>query len=112
MRSSLQNRPEPAALPATPDDEIMTASGNPTGEGAWDVSFRFVFRKRPHTYSGSAQGSLSEGRLEGRVLNESKQRTLARPPQLQVPTRGSPQMLDGVGRGFPSESIPEPPSRD
>ena len=47
----------------------------PTGEDSWDVSFHFTFRNKPHTYSGSATGSLTAGALSGTVLNESKKRT-------------------------------------
>ena len=53
----------------------LEAVFTPTDEGMWDVAFNFEFRGKPHTYSGSAEGSLSEGRIEGRVLNENKKRT-------------------------------------
>jgi hypothetical protein len=53
----------------------LKAEFTPNGDGQWNVEFHFEFRGRPHTYSGSASGSLVEGRLEGRVLNESKKRT-------------------------------------
>jgi len=46
-----------------------------TGEGTWDVTFRFSFRGSPHLYQGTAEGSLTEGDLSGKVLNESKKRT-------------------------------------
>jgi hypothetical protein len=46
-----------------------------TGEGQWDVAFHFKFRGRPHVYSGTAEGSLSEGELRGKVLNENRNRT-------------------------------------
>ena len=46
-----------------------------TGEESWDVAFHFTFRNKPHTYSGSAQGSLTAGELSGTVLNENKKRT-------------------------------------
>jgi hypothetical protein len=49
----------------------------PTGEDSWDVSFHFTFRSKPHTYSGSATGSLTAGALSGTVLNESEKRTFA-----------------------------------
>ncbi len=46
-----------------------------TGQGTWDVTFRFTFRGTPHVYQGTAEGSLSEGGLRGKVLNETKKRT-------------------------------------
>ena len=46
-----------------------------TAQGAWDVTFRFTFRGTPHVYQGTAEGSLSEGDLRGKVLNETKKRT-------------------------------------
>ncbi len=46
-----------------------------TGQGTWDVTFRFTFRGTPHVYQGTAEGSLSEGDLRGKVLNETKKRT-------------------------------------
>lgn len=45
------------------------------GDGKWDVSFQFTFRDRQHTYTGTATGSLSDGALEGEVMNEDKRRT-------------------------------------
>ncbi len=52
-------------------EAIFTA----TGEETWDVSFHFTFRETPHTYSGTAEGSLTGGDLKGTVLNEDKKRT-------------------------------------
>ena len=46
-----------------------------TGEQTWDVSFHFEFRGRPHVYTGTAEGSLSQGELRGKVKNENKGRT-------------------------------------
>lgn len=43
--------------------------------GKFDVSFYFEFRGEDHIYSGSAEGSLSEGKLAGEVKNEDKRRT-------------------------------------
>ncbi len=40
-----------------------------TGEGRWDVAFRFRFRDGPEVFRGTAEGSLTEGALEGRVKN-------------------------------------------
>ena len=53
----------------------LEAIFTPSEKGVWGVSFHFEFRGRPHVYTGSAKGSLSEGRLEGRVLNDNKKRT-------------------------------------
>jgi hypothetical protein len=52
----------------------LEAIFTPTGEATWNVDFHFDFRG-PHTYSGTAKGSLSEGPLSGTVQNESKERT-------------------------------------
>ena len=53
----------------------LEAIFTPTGKGTWDVSFNFEFRGRAHTYSGTAEGSLTEGALSGTVLNDDKRRT-------------------------------------
>jgi len=53
----------------------LEAIFTPTGEGLWQVDFNFSFRGKPHTYSGTAEGSLAEGELKGTVQNENKQRT-------------------------------------
>lgn len=53
----------------------LEAIFTPTGEATWDVSFNFDFRNDPHTYTGVAQGSLTDGELKGEVLNEDKNRT-------------------------------------
>jgi len=52
-------------------EAVFTATGKET----WDVSFHFTFRGSPHTYTGTAAGSLSAGELSGKVLNESGKRT-------------------------------------
>ena len=46
-----------------------------TGEGRWDVVFRFKFRGERHVYTGTAEGSLTDGTLSGTVLNENQRRT-------------------------------------
>ena len=53
----------------------LEAVFTPTGEGRWDVAFYFTFRGTPHTYSGTAEGSLSDGQLSGTVKNEGNNRT-------------------------------------
>lgn len=55
----------------------LRAEFTSTGKETWDVVFKFRFRGRPHTYAGTAEGSLSEGALEGTVKNENKRRTFA-----------------------------------
>ena len=60
---------------ARSDTGDLEAVFTPTGEQTWDVSFHFEFRGRPHVYTGSAQGSLSQGELKGEVKNENKKRT-------------------------------------
>lgn len=75
---------------ATEDTETLTgeyvwsSGGNsggleavftPTGEGTWDVAFHFSFRRQAHVYTGTALGSLNDGELKGKVLNENKRRT-------------------------------------
>ena len=46
----------------------------PTSEATWDVSFSFKFQG-PHTFSGTAKGSLKSGKLEGTVRNERETRS-------------------------------------
>ena len=53
----------------------LEAVFRPTGEATWSVDFHFKFRDQPHTYSGTAEGSLSDGALKGQVHNEGKDRT-------------------------------------
>lgn len=58
----------------TGDGGDLEAVFTPTGEGTWDVEFFFTFRGQPHTYSGAAEGSLTEGKLAGEVRNEDRKR--------------------------------------
>ena len=53
----------------------LAAEFSPKAEGTWDVTFRFKFRDRDHVYAGTAEGSLTEGALSGKVQNEEKSRT-------------------------------------
>lgn len=53
----------------------LEAVFTPAAEGTWDVEFRFEHRGKPHIYTGTAEGSVSEGPLRGTVLNENKKRT-------------------------------------
>ncbi len=53
----------------------LEAVFQPIADGRWNVDFHFRFRGQSHTFSGTAEGSLSEGRLQGTVRNESRKRT-------------------------------------
>ena len=53
----------------------LKAVFTPTGEAKWDVAFYFEFSGKPHIYSGTADGTLADGVLEGKVLNEQKNRS-------------------------------------
>jgi hypothetical protein len=53
----------------------LKAVFTPTGDDRWDVDFHFKFRGTNHTYSGTAEGNLTEGELSGTVKNETKRRT-------------------------------------
>lgn len=53
----------------------LEAIFTPAGDGKWEVSFYFDFRGQPHVYTGTAEGSLGEGKLKGRVLNDDKKRS-------------------------------------
>lgn len=60
----------------TQADEVgeLQASFTPTGAASWNVSFRFEFRG-PHTYTGTAAGTLAEGsQLSGEVQDEKGRR--------------------------------------
>ena len=53
----------------------LEAVFKPTGDEQWDVSFYFTWRGDDHVYSGTAEGSLTDGELSGTVLNDNKKRT-------------------------------------
>lgn len=53
----------------------LKAVFTPTGDRSWDVAFSFTFSGQPHTYRGTASGSLDDGALEGQVTNENRRRT-------------------------------------
>lgn len=48
----------------------LTAVFEPTAKGAWDVSFHFTFEDKDYVYTGTAEGSLSEGELKGNVMSD------------------------------------------
>ena len=56
-------------------DGDLEAVFTPTGEESWTVDFHFEFRGSSHVYSGTAVGSLSEGKLEGQVRSENQKRS-------------------------------------
>jgi hypothetical protein len=56
------------------DEDIagpLKAVFEPTGEAAWNVAFYFTFEDRSHVYTGTAEGSLTEGELKGEVTSDS-----------------------------------------
>lgn len=53
----------------------LEAVFTPTGPARWDVAFHFTFSDRDRTYRGTAEGSLSTGRLAGRVKSENGRQT-------------------------------------
>ena len=48
-------------------DGEVTAVFTPTGDTEWAVAFHFNWEDEPHTYKGTATGSLSSGELKGAV---------------------------------------------
>ena len=55
----------------------LEAVFTPLTEDTWGVSFYFKFRGKPHTYTGTATGSLTDGPLSGEVKTENKRRTFS-----------------------------------
>jgi len=53
----------------------LRAEFTATGENLWDVDFHFRFDGRDRTYSGTAEGSLTGGEIQGEVQNENNRRT-------------------------------------
>ncbi|MEM7352189.1 MAG: hypothetical protein AAF657_15420 [Acidobacteriota bacterium] len=51
-------------------DGDLRAVFEPTGESAWNVSFYFKFEEKDHIYSGTAEGSLTDGTLKGKVMSD------------------------------------------
>ena len=46
-----------------------------TEDGMYDVDFRFEWEGKPRVFSGTAVGSLSSGKLDGRVTNDTEEHT-------------------------------------
>ena len=75
---------------APPDDEItltgeyfwkhmnytddLNAVFTRTGNGKWDVEFRFVFEGELLVFRGTAEGSLTDGELHGDVVTSNPDR--------------------------------------
>lgn len=57
------------------DPGELRAVFTPTGRGLWKVAFHFRFSGRKHAYRGTAEGSLGNGRLSGKVRDERGRRT-------------------------------------
>lgn len=53
----------------------LEAVFTPTGDNQWTVDFHFKFKRTSHVYSGTAEGSLTDGELSGTVQNDIKRRT-------------------------------------
>ena len=53
----------------------LEAVFTPIADHSWKVSFHFRFSGQPHTYTGTATGSLVEGALKGEVQTENKRGT-------------------------------------
>ncbi len=53
----------------------ITATFTPAGDNKWTVVFKFDWNKTPHIYTGTATGTLTDGKIEGKVLNDKKKRT-------------------------------------
>lgn len=53
----------------------LKATFEAQGEGTWAVSFRFEFRGEKHVYTGTAEGSLTDGALSGKVVTENQRST-------------------------------------
>ena len=53
----------------------LRAEFTATGENRWNVDFYFRFEGRERMYSGTAEGSLSQGELKGKIRNENGRRS-------------------------------------
>ena len=49
----------------------------PTDASEWDVAFYFEWEDKPHTYKGTATGSLSDGELKGAVETDDENHKLS-----------------------------------
>lgn len=58
-----------------PDEKIvgaLEAVFEATGKETWNVSFHFTFDEKDHVYAGTAEGSLMDGELHGRVMTDGE----------------------------------------
>lgn len=51
------------------EGELTSVRLTPSGEGTWEIAFRFDWEGEPHVFSGTAEGSLS-GELAGNVASD------------------------------------------
>lgn len=52
----------------------LKAVFTPTGKDEWSVAFHFDWEDGPHTWTGTAKGSLTDGALAGEVTTDNKER--------------------------------------
>lgn len=57
------------------EEGTVEAVFTPKAEQAWEVVFRFQRSGTSHTYQGTAEGSLENGSLSGRVESDQRRRT-------------------------------------
>ena len=55
----------------------LEAVFTPTGPERWNVAVRFIFGGRSRVFTGTAEGTLSSGGLQGRVRNGNRERTFS-----------------------------------
>jgi hypothetical protein len=53
----------------------IVATFTQTGKNQWKAAFKFNWKKTPHVYTGTATGSLTDGKIEGKIFNDTKKRT-------------------------------------
>lgn len=51
-------------------DGKLEAVFTPTGDNRWDVAFHFEWENGPHTWLGTAEGSLQSGEFSGKVVSD------------------------------------------
>ena len=52
----------------------MTGIFTKTGKNQYNAVFKFVWKKRDYTYTGTVKGNLTKGKVSGDILNETKKR--------------------------------------
>ena len=53
-------------------DGPIKAVFTPEGDGAWSVKFYFDWEDGPHVYSGTCEGSLTDGSLKGDIVSDGE----------------------------------------